>query len=258
MIKAIFLDVDHTLYSHAQKKIPDDALAAVRAFQAKGGKAFLATGRHISEMADLNMDHLGLDGYVMMNGAVILDRDFKPVAGIKFEGESLRSLLNLFEQRKRPVVLLEANKSYINYADDWLLNVWKEYNITPAPLACWSGEPLYGGVAYVSRQNEAQFKQNELGPGIGVERWGDFGVDLTPHSGGKAYGLQEVCEVYGLKPEELMAFGDADNDISMLQFAGIGVAMGNALDQVKQAADYVTDDIDQGGVAKALEHFGLV
>lgn len=258
MIKAIFLDVDHTLYSHAQKKIPDDALAAIRAFQATGGKAFLATGRHISEMADLHMDHLQLDGYVMMNGAVILDRDFKAIAGVKFEGEALESLIRLFEQRKRPVVLLEATQSYLNYADEWVLKVWKEYNITPAPIAPYNGKPLYGGVAYVSRQEEAEFKQNELGPGIGVERWGDFGVDLTPHSGGKAFGLQEVCAAYGLKPEEVMAFGDADNDISMLQFAGIGVAMGNALEEVKQAADYVTTDIDQGGIARAMQHFGLI
>lgn len=258
MIKAIFLDVDHTLFSHAQNKIPDDALAAVRAFQAKGGKAFLATGRHLSEMANLHLDHLGLDGYVLMNGAVVFDRDLKPVAGVHFEGEALESLLHLFEQRKRPVVLLEAGKSYLNYADEWVAKVWKDYNITPAPVAKWTGEPIYGGVAYVSRSEEAKFKQNELGPGVGIERWSDFGVDLTPHTTGKAFGLQEVCETYGFKPEEVMAFGDAENDISMLQYAGIGVAMGNALEEVKQAADYVTANIDQGGVAKALAHYGLI
>ena len=55
-----------------------------------------------------------------------------------------------------------------------------------------------------------------------------------------------------------MAFGDGENDISMLEFAGIGVAMGNAGDEVKAIADYVTDSVDDDGIEKALVHFGLI
>ena len=55
-----------------------------------------------------------------------------------------------------------------------------------------------------------------------------------------------------------MAFGDGENDIDMLKFAGIGVAMGNSSDIVKAAADYVTDTIDNDGIEKALRHFGLI
>ena len=59
-------------------------------------------------------------------------------------------------------------------------------------------------------------------------------------------------------PEEIIAFGDGDNDAQMLSFAGIGVAMGNGWDSAKAAADYVTEDIDADGVYLALKHFGLV
>lgn len=54
-----------------------------------------------------------------------------------------------------------------------------------------------------------------------------------------------------------MAFGDGQNDIEMLRHAGIGVAMGNAADEVKRSADYVTTGVDRAGIAKALRHFGL-
>ena len=55
-----------------------------------------------------------------------------------------------------------------------------------------------------------------------------------------------------------MAFGDGENDIEMLRFVGVGVAMGNGGDAVKAAADYVTDAVDEDGIAKALRHFGLI
>ena len=61
-----------------------------------------------------------------------------------------------------------------------------------------------------------------------------------------------------LSPEETIAFGDGGNDISMLRFAGIGVAMGNAEDDVKASADYVTAGVDDDGIRKALSHFGLL
>ena len=55
-----------------------------------------------------------------------------------------------------------------------------------------------------------------------------------------------------------MAFGDGENDIEMLKFAGIGVAMGNAKEKTKEAADYVTDTVENHGVLKALRHFELI
>ena len=61
-----------------------------------------------------------------------------------------------------------------------------------------------------------------------------------------------------MKREECMAFGDGGNDIPIIEYAGIGVAMGNATDDVKAAADYVTDTVDEDGIVTALEHFGVI
>ena len=63
---------------------------------------------------------------------------------------------------------------------------------------------------------------------------------------------------YGIHKDETMAFGDGGNDAEMVQFAHIGVAMGNALDQVKAIADYVTSDVDKDGLINAFSHFGLL
>ena len=66
------------------------------------------------------------------------------------------------------------------------------------------------------------------------------------------------CRELGITPEQVIAFGDAENDISMLRLAGIGVAMGNGEPAAKEAADYVTDRIEADGIRKALERFGII
>ena len=74
----------------------------------------------------------------------------------------------------------------------------------------------------------------------------------------KQLGIDKILEHFGLPLETSMSFGDAGNDIPMIKHAAIGVAMGNASDQVKEIADYVTDTVDDDGVYKALKHFGVL
>ena len=71
-------------------------------------------------------------------------------------------------------------------------------------------------------------------------------------------GIQRYLDVLGIQPEEIIAFGDAENDLEMIRFAGIGVAMGNAEEPVKAIADFVTADIDDDGIEKALKHYNLI
>ena len=65
-------------------------------------------------------------------------------------------------------------------------------------------------------------------------------------------GLKKVLEIYGIDRKEVMAIGDNNNDMGTLEFAGLSVAMGNATDQVKEAANHITEDNDNSGVAKAI------
>ena len=89
-------------------------------------------------------------------------------------------------------------------------------------------------------------------------RWSPDFADILPAGGGKPNGLAEMLKHFGWTKDEAIAFGDGGNDVAMLQYVGLGVAMGNACDAAKAAADYVTADIDKDGIAKALQHFGLL
>lgn len=82
-------------------------------------------------------------------------------------------------------------------------------------------------------------------------------VEISNKYGGKRTGLKFMADYLGINADEIMAFGDADNDIDMLEFAGCGIAMENATDTLKEKADYVTHHHDEDGVAHALRKFGL-
>ena len=89
-------------------------------------------------------------------------------------------------------------------------------------------------------------------------RWTTHFTDVIPKDGGKNTGIDAVIAHFGIKLEETMAFGDGGNDIDMLKHAGIGVAMGNAGENVKEIADYITTSVDDDGITNALKHFNVI
>lgn len=95
-------------------------------------------------------------------------------------------------------------------------------------------------------------------PNCTAMRWYPTFADVIAKGVDKGVGIDSFCKHFGFSLEETMAFGDGGNDVEMLRHAGIGVAMGNAREEVKQAADYVTDSVDDDGIETALLHFGLI
>jgi hypothetical protein len=87
---------------------------------------------------------------------------------------------------------------------------------------------------------------------------GLMGADVVEQEASKAEGLKRLCAHYGIPMEQTVAFGDSMNDYEIIREAGIGIAMGNSCRELKEAADYVTDRIDENGVWNACRHFGLI
>ena len=80
-------------------------------------------------------------------------------------------------------------------------------------------------------------------------------LEINHEDCGKGSALKALGEMLGIKREEMMAIGDSEIDVSMIEYAGIGVAMGNAAEHIKQVADYITEDVLNSGVAKAINKF---
>ncbi|EHB59642.1 Haloacid dehalogenase domain protein hydrolase type 3 [Paenibacillus lactis 154] len=83
-------------------------------------------------------------------------------------------------------------------------------------------------------------------------------MDVIPGGGSKAKGIEAVLKHLGITPAQAVAFGDGLNDKEMLAYVGLGIAMGNAHEEVKPLADFVTKHVNKGGIRHGLRHAGLI
>ena len=126
--------------------------------------------------------------------------------------------------------------------------------VRPARYAL--GREIYQAVTFLSREQEHLLL--DRAPHLKTTRWHPNFLDVIPPTGGKDLGMDAILDHFGIPVENCMAFGDGENDLSMLVHAGIGVAMGTASDAVKAQADYAAPSVDEDGIAHTLSHFGLI
>ena len=188
-------------------------------------------------------------------GSVSIDED-KYREELKSLQKKISRLHNAIYRKRIPFVMIGENERYINYVNETVVRTQAETKGTVPEVGTYDGEKVYQILAFVPEHQKKLL--DELLDECAVTSWNDTGIDIIPKNGGKSAGIQRFLDEHGLDRSEIMAFGDGENDMEMLRFAGIGVAMGNASDSVKAAADYVTDTVDNDGIEKALRHFGLI
>ena len=255
-IKAVFFDVDGTLFSHTRNEVPESTRQALKALRERGIMTIVATGRHMIEYSQLPVSDIEFDGYLTLNGQLLLDSERKMYAGTAMNEGEMKVLAGIFKRKKIPFMLVGENNRYINFLDDTVIRTQTEVKGVVPDIGDYNGEKIYQILAFVPEEEKKIL--DELLDECSITTWNDTGIDIIPKGGGKSTGIQKYLDAHGMDRTEIMAFGDGENDMDMLRFAGIGVAMGNAGDTVKAAADYVTDTVDEDGIANALRHFGLI
>lgn len=262
MVKAIFFDIDGTLVSFRTHRAPESTVQALNALRQKGIRIFIASGRMPGETDFLRRQiTVDFDGQVLLNGQYcedgagrVLRREALPQAGFA-------TLLPYLERTGIAVAFMEEGRIYLNRINDAVLELRRRLGST-APLQAVDDpnraliHPVYQLNAYIPPEGEAEFLRHL--PGARAARWCPWFTDIIPADGGKPVGVRVLCAHYGIDPADTMAFGDGGNDAEMLRCAGIGVAMGNGDAAARAAADYVTGDIDEDGLANALRHFGVL
>jgi len=274
-IKFVIIDVDGTLLASNQKILPATK-AALMECQENGIRLILASGRPTSGMArlvaELEMDkHHGL--LVAYNGSKVIDCQTGEVLFNRpmSESDAKAVLEHLKQFEVYPMVTkgsyLNVNNVYappIKYGDveaniieyearggGYLLCEYPDLaefvDFEPNKILV-AGQPDY--LAQYHEEMTAPFTDRVHGMFSAP-----FYFEYTARGVDKAKALDTVLHKLGCNRDNLMAIGDGHNDISMLQYAGIGVAMGNAVPELKEIADYVTTSNDDNGVAKALRHF---
>lgn len=256
MIKAIFFDIDGTLLSSIDGSFADSTRLALTKLQEKGIKIFIASGRHVCEIEEQPIRDIPFDGYACLNGQLIFNKEKEIIQAYPFNKEDTENAVKLFEQKEIPVVLVQDKELYINFVNEYVKHAQDAIATDLPPVKKYQSGNIYQVTAF-SNEEESQSIMSKL-DNCKLTRWNPYGVDIISNTGGKSIGIKDILSYYGIKLEETMAFGDGENDIDMLKFVHIGVAMGNAEKDVKEAADYITDTSENAGIYKALKHFNIL
>lgn len=257
VIKAVFFDIDGTLVSFHTHKVPESAVKAVESLRKSGVKVFISTGRPYSCID--NLGTMEFDGYLTLNGGTFLDSSRQVLFSDSLPDEDVVKLVERINRKGIPCAFVRNSGVFINFVNDTVRKALAVINfpypeILPAERALDS--KVQQAICFMDEALQPEIMDGLAG--TVATRWSPYFADVIPLGTNKAEGVSKVASLYGFSREQVMAFGDGGNDIEMLGYAGIGVALGNASDAVKAAADYVTSSVDEDGVYKALLHFGLL
>ena len=263
----IALDLDGTL-TNSEKIITSRTFDALMKAQREGVRLVLASGRPTFGIAVLanQLQLADYGGYVLSyNGGRIIDWCEKTVIFSQVVDQKLVPILYDFaEKAQLPIVTylpeaILASKNEGEYlAEEARINgmpvvVAQNFVEEAMQIAGGSTKFLIPGEPEQLIQLESEMKA-ALSEQMEVFRSAPFFLELPPKGIDKAQSLQRLLTHLGLERESLMAFGDGFNDLSMIQFAGQGIAMANAVEEVKSIADFVTTSNEEDGIAHALEH----
>lgn len=255
MIKAAFFDIDGTLLSFKTHQVSEGTRRAFDQLHARGIRTFISTGRPRIIIPDLPLQ---FDGHITMNGALCWSNE-EVIYSAPIALSDSRKWLQFVKERQIVCMSVTRDKMYGNRMSDVAVAINQQLDFECPPMVDEDSimdEEIYQFISVMPATLD-QEAQNLL-PGCSFPRWHPQFTDVVKAGGSKAVGIDAVLRHYGIAPDETIAFGDGGNDVEMLRYAGIGVAMGNADESVKKHADYITTDVDHEGIEHALLQLGII
>lgn len=261
----LVLDIDGTL-TNSEKLITDKTKEALFALQERGHKVVLASGRPtpgIMPIAEqISLKDFG--GYILAyNGAKVLNCQTGEVIYQKaLPSESIQEIYDAAMEFKTGLLSYDTEgiitpkdpdeyiriEAKINHLPIKKVENFVEYINYPVNKCLLTADGRY--LADV----EVELKKRFCGR-LNIYRSEPFFLEVMPQNIDKAYSLGKLLEKLGMTKDQMICCGDGYNDLSMIQYAGMGVAMANANDQVKEAADFITLSNDEDGVAHVIQKF---
>jgi Cof subfamily protein (haloacid dehalogenase superfamily) len=276
MGKIIFLDVDGTLVNY-ENQIPESAVSAIRKARENGHKVYICTGRSEAEVYDAIWE-IGLDGMIGGNGSYVKDHDTVVMHQL-VTADQCRRVVDWLHNRGLEFYLesnngLFASEKFEEKSLDSikLYTARKGRDAEHVTVRDIFPEMIFDGELYRDDVNKISFLldsyQDHLDsieefPDLKAGTWGGAGElalfgDLGVKNIDKGNAIDVLLKYLGADIKDTYAFGDAKVDIPMLEKCNTGIAMENGGEEIKAAADYVTQDVNEDGICNAFRHFGLI
>lgn len=269
--KVVFLDIDGTLCDRSGK-IPDSALEALHRASANGHQMVLCSGRCKVQIFPF-LNPADYQGVVSVAGSCVTCGDHVVYQKV-MEREPLRKMVRFFQDHDMPYFLQSEEAIYsdphsasemhdafmeIGRSEEDVKNIFSTLTVVDSPEEQKGVEKaLYYRCNVTAEELDAaldhQFTIQDSS--YKVTRFCDG--EITCRGITKAAGMQHYLDYVGVPRQDSIGIGDGPNDFEMLDYAGIGVAMGNGVPALKEKADYVTTDIHHDGIYHAFRHLGLI
>ena len=263
----IFCDFDGTLLRN-DLTVGEKSVKAIKDYISRGGNFVICTGR-MSRSMDGWLDYLGIRNQRIavagFQGTHIADTSGKLLYCDYIDPDSVYKIMELGKRLGVYTHFYDPDWVYVEEEND----INREYRrITSVPLKVVGDLCSYikshpdlkvvkaMAVAPEDKLDEvrAQYEKLDL-KGVQFQYSSDNFIDFVSESGGKGEGLKKVAALLDIPIEKTIAVGDHQNDVSMLKAAGLGIAVANAREEVKKAADYVTVSNDEDAVAEIINKF---
>lgn len=245
--KALFLDVDGTSVVHGMNNIPSPRVTSAVAQCMKAGVSVsLATSRPLIGVQQV-VEHLRLNGLcVISSGAQIYDPQKKKIiVEIQFPKSAMRRILDIAQEYKKKIMVFDGEKE-ISYdgihTPRKVVGMWFP-ELEPAILV-----QIHDDLASVD--GITAHRMESWTPGFEC-------LDITQKDASKLHGIVEVAKRLDVHTDEIIGVGDGYNDFPLLMACGLKIAMGNAVPELKEIADFVAPSVDEDGVATVIEKFIL-
>ena len=245
MIRAAFFDIDGTLLSFNTHQVSPGTVRAFDRMHRAGIHTFLSTGRPKCIVPPMPID---FEAYITMNGALVFTPDTILVSN-PIAQKDLENWVDYAKEQSLCTMVFTDKEMYVSQLNQVAMKLRDQLEF-PMPKVVSPDElctlQAYQIIAIMPSDHDSQVAT--LMPQSRLPRWHPAFTDIVADGNNKAIGMEAICQHFGIRQEETLAFGDGANDIEMLQWAAIGVAMGNADPIVKEHADRVTTDVDHEGI----------
>ena len=256
-MKYIFIDFDGTIMNSHTGQIPQSTYDTIKELQAQGHQVIITTGRNIYLLEDypqrLNVSWVsGSNGRFLSKDLINLDYE-DPIPK-----QAVIHLIKALKAHQIDYVLSTHNAYVTHQKFGPSIDLFSDHFKMQYPQIVETFED-YDHIFQINVFSDKPIPQEILNnTPLSFLRASHHGFDVTMGNALKENTLEYIHLKYDVKREDMIAIGDGLNDIGMIQYAGFGVAMGNASDEVKAVANYVTDSIDNEGFYQAFKYMGLV
>ena len=272
--QVIAFDMDGTLLT-TDKKIAPDTLNALQEAIDAGKQIVISTGRTAAELV-IYPEALEKVRYgILESGGLIYDfQEKRTLANTPIAPENVMKILEFAEQEDVLIQVMAAGKVYIQtsyleqmskYQIGYFYPLFKATATLIDDIRTWLREGTLNGTLEAEKINlyhtdtDARLRTIERGRNVPLEQvFSEFtSIEFTPVGISKGTAMARLAEILGISVEQMIAVGDADNDLAMLNNSGLAIAMGNANENVKKAADVIVADNDHDGCAEAIRRYLL-